>query len=251
MDSTLFLKSEMRNGKTYLKDVYYTAPYKIMSPFQRDHGIEVMMMCASAGLLGGDSFYMDLEIGENSDVLFTTQSYEKIFDSGNGVTKKNLEVTINPGGRLIYLPYPSIPFGGSNFYNISKVNLSVNSRCIYSDILSCGRVGMGERFQMKNLDSVCRVYVGGELVFAEHTRLEPDCVPYDALGLWQGYSHTGMLYVYGAERENEWIEKVRRMELPKGIFGITRCRKGVLLRALGKSGEQIYEFFYRVALLCT
>ena len=44
-----------------------------------------------AGLLDGDTFQGKMVFGQNSDVTFLSQSYEKVFcTKGNGVVKKCL-----------------------------------------------------------------------------------------------------------------------------------------------------------------
>lgn len=62
MNSRLYLETEVRDKKTYIKDVFFKAPYKIMSPFtdEKTGGIQIMLMSASAGLLAGDTFESDL-----------------------------------------------------------------------------------------------------------------------------------------------------------------------------------------------
>ena len=48
--SKVFLKAENKNGKTILEDVHFTAPYKIMRPFEKKDGsIEVMLMQPQPG----------------------------------------------------------------------------------------------------------------------------------------------------------------------------------------------------------
>ena len=59
MKSSLRLETDFSYGKTNIKDIYFEAPYKIMSPFVQEDCTEVMQMCASAGMLSGDMF--DLE----------------------------------------------------------------------------------------------------------------------------------------------------------------------------------------------
>ena len=44
----------VRDGKTILEDLSFTAPYKIMVPFEKENdGIQIMPLCASAGLWQG------------------------------------------------------------------------------------------------------------------------------------------------------------------------------------------------------
>lgn len=46
----------VKNGKTILEDLSFTAPYKIMAPFEKENGgIQIMPLCASAGIMEGDS----------------------------------------------------------------------------------------------------------------------------------------------------------------------------------------------------
>ena len=46
----------LKNGKTILEDLSFTAPYKIMAPFEKENGgIQIMPLCASAGIMEGDS----------------------------------------------------------------------------------------------------------------------------------------------------------------------------------------------------
>ena len=53
--SRLSLRTGLRNGKTIIEDVAFTAPYKIMNPFpKKNGGISVMPLCASAGIMEGD-----------------------------------------------------------------------------------------------------------------------------------------------------------------------------------------------------
>lgn len=43
----------LKDGKTILEDLSFTAPYKIMMPFEKENGgIQIMPLCASAGIYG-------------------------------------------------------------------------------------------------------------------------------------------------------------------------------------------------------
>ena len=73
--SKVFLKAENKNGKTILEDVHFTAPYKIMRPFEKKDGsIEVMLMAASAGIMEGDCQEFQFQIGHGAKVEFRSQS---------------------------------------------------------------------------------------------------------------------------------------------------------------------------------
>ena len=70
---------------------------------------------------------------------------------------------------------------------------------------------MGERFQMKRYQSKTRIYVGDILAMADHTLLDPSWFAYDTPGLWNNYTHNGLLYLYtpDGEQKSRWIQMIR------------------------------------------
>lgn len=252
MESRLFLETDFSYGKTNIKDIYFTSPYKIMSPFTDGSHMEVMLMSSSAGLLGGDSFMQELVFGENSDVTFTSQSYEKVFHTKALQAVKRTSIKAGASSRVKYMPYPVIPFSNSNFYSETNIQLDKTSNFLYCDIFTCGRTGMGEFFEMQRYQSKTKIYVDGKLAFADHTLIDPKQFDYRTMGMWGSFTHNGLLYLYTADqnRETELVEHIRA-EAAKEEFpsGVTRCRKGIVVRTLAMSGEKIYKLFQRAAEL--
>ena len=255
MKSCLRMETDFSYGKTNIKDVYFDAPYKIMSPFHQGEYTEIMQMCASAGMLSGDTFNLELQIGRRSQVKYTSQSYEKIFASKGEQTRKRTKICVEEQAKLCYMPHPMIPFAGSDFYAENEVRIHPKSQLIYCDIFNCGRVAMGEKFKMKRYCSKTRIYVGDVLALADHTLLQPDLFDYQSLGMWGEYTHNGLLYLYtgtpeSSDQDEKWVSCIRDM-IPDAIeAGCTRNQVGITLRALGKSGESIYGFFEKIATLC-
>lgn len=249
MESQLYLETEVKQNKTYIKDVYFTSPYKIMSPFRTESHIDVMLMSASAGLLDGDTFQGEMVFGQNSDVTFLSQSYEKVFcTKGNGVVKK-MSIQVDENAKVKYLPYPVIPFRGSDFQSETKVNLKKDAVFLYGDIFTCGRTGMGEYFKMKRYESKTQISVEGKLVFADHTLILPQSFQYRSLGKWSSYTHNGMLYIHmeTKEQEQRLIETIRNKLQKKVFFGVSAYESGIVVRILSMSGEEIYRIFQEIA----
>ena len=68
-----------KDGKTILEDVSFTAPYKIMTPFEKENGgIQVMPLCASAGIMSGDLQEFSYQVRQGADLEVLSQSFEKI-----------------------------------------------------------------------------------------------------------------------------------------------------------------------------
>lgn len=248
MESRVYLQTALHHGSTHLEDVYCTAPYKIMRPFMRGNCAHVTVMAASAGLLAGDTLEAEYRFGAGSCAAVGTQGYEKVFDTGEGHVMRHTRLSVGGGAHVRFLPQPIIPFAGSDLRSETRVELAEDCRFAYGEIVACGRTGRGEQFRMRRLDSRLQVAVDGRLAFAEHTRLEPMRMDYTGLGQWQGMTHQGLLYVYGPEWEERVLEAVRRTQaLPGGLIGASRAVRGVCVRTLAASGEEVYQLFCALA----
>lgn len=242
------LTAQQYRGRTVLSDCYCTAPFKVMQPFYEGNQAKVILMTASAGILAGDRQELQFSVEPGADLTVLGQGYTKLFRSEYDPSGQTLSMTVQSGGTLRYLPRPIIPFAGSSFSAHGEVSLARDSRLIWSEILSCGRVAMGEQFQMQRYHSRLVVRVEGTPVFLDHCLLQPERVDYRSVGFFDGYSHMGMLYLYG-EDEVALLDAVRSLPF-QGRKAASRARAGVVVRALARRGEQIEQLFQRIAGQC-
>ncbi len=248
MNSHLSVKTKFNNNKTVYDDVYFTPPYKIIAPLYNDKEAEIMILSSSAGLLKNDKIQMDFHFTEHSNVKISSQSYEKVFDTQDGFVEKNTSIIVEENARVLYMPHPTIPFKNSNYMSRVNANISSKSTFFYSDIFTCGRVFMNEKFLMNQFHSCVKICVDSQLVFADNTLINPKVWNYNSLGLWHGYTHNGLLYAYfpNLEKEKEFIEFARRKAeeiIPLFEYGVSQSRKGLCVRILGDNGDKIYNFF--------
>jgi len=217
-----------------------------MHPFRNGVHSDIMMMAASAGLLGGDHFSLDLDFGEGSDATFLSQSYEKVFNTDGKIASKDISIQVGPDAKICYMPYPAIPFAGSNYLSCASVKIHPTATFIYADIFTCGRTGMGEFFAMEKFQSKSKFYVGEKLAFADHTLIDPKKFDYNGMGFWQGYTHNGMMYVYHPDLDaaKSFIERTRELGKKfEGSIGVSKAALGTVVRALAMRGETIWKFF--------
>ena len=158
--SEVFIRTGCRDGVTELKDVYFTAPFKVMHPFERGNGWkEIMIMSVSAGIMAGDRQSYHIEIDAGSKVLITSQSYEKIHRMEGGFAQRETNIVVESDAILYYRPQPVIPFKDSDFRSRTKVVLKdKSSRLIMSDVLCSGRVAMGEEFAYRYYRNLVEIY---------------------------------------------------------------------------------------------
>ncbi|MGN0600886.1 MAG: urease accessory protein UreD [Oscillospiraceae bacterium] len=236
--SILKLTAENRNGRTVITYTEFTAPLKIANPFYRDGYTEVMMMAASAGILEGDAYDIEITVKKNANLKFTVQSYSKIFKADSRGASQRVKISVESGGRLVYMPSPVIPFGGSIFDARTEVRLQKDSSFVMTDILSCGRTAMKERFEFTSYRSRTAVYVEDKLCFLDNQRFVPSETTLSGIGFFEGCSHIGMMYVYGKEPT---IPECERIE-----FALTKASRGTCIRAVADSADEIWQLFGKI-----
>lgn len=238
--SVLKLTAEYKNGRTVITDSEFTAPLKIALPFYRTDHTEVMMMAASAGILEGDVYDIEITVREKAFLKFTGQSYTKVFKADKQGASQNVKITVEKGGTLIYDPCPVIPFGGSIFDSSTDVYLSKGSRLAMTDILASGRAAMNEEFAFKSYRSRTAVHIDGRLSYLDNRRLVPEEAPLRGIGFFEGYSHTASAYFYGIDKQP--LEDALS-GYSSGEAALSLAAAGISVRAAGNGADPIHRLF--------
>lgn len=237
--SELYIKTEYDGKRTIMTDSYFTSPCKVAKPFIYDDHTEIMVMMASAGMLEGDIYDHRYEICDESRLKITGQSYTKIFKCEKTGVEQNVKITLGENAMLYYCPCPVIPFGGSIFSSKTEFHIKKTSVLMFCDIFACGRAAMGESFLFTSYLAKNRVYIDGVPVFSDFTRLIPKEADLSGIGFFEGYSHTGLIYIYGSDIG----------ELPEtaGLeAAMTHASAGICVKVLGNSADEIVRFFKNI-----
>ncbi len=253
MATELKLRIGVCGEKSAVTESYFTSPLKIGTPNTGGDRLKVVLMMASAGILKGDRFHYEITCDAGTKTLLTEQSYTKIFDTGEGAAGKSQTVTVGGNASLYYRPCAAIPFGGSTYDGEMTVHLKKNSEFVYADIVTAGRVGMGERFAFRHYRNRVCVLEEGRPVWMDHCLLEPAFMDPEGMLFFDGCTHQGTFYYYGApEREEKLLtffanREEDRERHPSGekhlCCGVSKAQKGICVRILGHTAQEIEEFF--------
>ena len=207
--SQLHLTTGIQEGKTVLKDLSFTAPYKVMTPFRKnDGGIAVMPLCASAGIMEGDCQKISFLIQEGSDIEYLSQSFEKIHKMKEGYAKRETNIIQEKNSIFFYHPQPVIPFRDSAFESNMEIHLEdETARFCISEILSGGRKAYEELFTYRRYVSKIQIYRGTRLIYRDYTRYEPKARKMEEIGMYEGYTHLASLFL-SAGPDKGWEEEI-------------------------------------------
>ena len=244
--SSLYLKAACRDGKTYLADVSFTAPYKIMLPFERKDGsIQVMQLTASAGIMEGDRQEFRFEVLPEADLEFISQSYDKIHQMKEGCAKRFTSVQVAAGASFCFNPQPTIPFKDSAFENRMEVSLEDQTSAFQmSEIFSCGRHASGEAFAYRFYHNLVEIRRAGRLIYRDNTRYESARFDMPGLGMYEGYTHLLNLFLTRPEQPEAFFRSAREFlsALTDAEGGITELMDGdFAVRVLGRRAQRLEE----------
>lgn len=140
-----------------------------------------------------------------------------------------MKISVENGGKLLYLPQPVIPFAESVFDSRTEIFLDSGSQFVMEDIFSCGRTAMNERFAFKSYRSRTAVHIDGKLAFLDNVKLLPNEADPSEIGFYEGHTHSGMMYTYNVEAS--------------GDICCTNAYKGKAFRILSDCAQSISEKF--------
>lgn len=251
--SVLSLETIYKKNKTIIKDCYFTPPFKLTRPFYLSGDeMKLIVMSASAGMMAGDCQEISLKIGQNSQVYYTTQSYEKIHKMEQGEANRRINITIDEHAFLKYMPLSVIPFEDSVIKNYINIELKDNtSKLLFCDLITAGRVGHGECFKYKYYGCNVNITQKGKLLYHENTVYEPKVCDMQGFGMYEGYTHLVNVLLINIGREKELLEQIRELiaQTPdiNGGASLMQCG-GISIKALGRSAQRLEDLVGAIKL---
>ena len=236
-------------GESYVKDLAFTAPYKIMAPFHRPNGcIQLMLMSASAGIMAGDRQEFDFTIESGAQVEYISQAYEKIHQMVEGEAIRKTRVHVDSHAKLLFNPQTTIPFKDSSYTNYMDIYLKDDSSCFFmSEILSCGRAARDEKFQYTKYHNLVHIYRGKELIYRDNSRFAPSRYDMTGFGMYEGYSHMGTIFLSKSLLKDDSVAEESFLALLEKVSdlegGFTRTAWGDYVVRLFAHRAQILETF--------
>ncbi|THU40617.1 urease accessory protein UreD [Niastella caeni] len=256
MNAHLHIHTAIRKGITYLKQSYYTPPFKVANITEDKQAgpLHLMLMCSSPGVLEGDDYQLKINVEENCHLHLHTQSYQRLFNMQKGA-RQRLEVNLQKGSSFVFIPHPAVPHKHAVFSTYNKIYLQGNNRLIWGELLTCGRKLNGEQFDFVKYHSITDVYLHGRLVIKENWLVQPGITNVHAIGQWEGYSHqASMIILDKPETIAEAYETINNyLQQQNDItFGISALPDaGIIVRILGHKAEQLFNCQQRIAALIT
>lgn len=229
--------------------VRHHGPLRVQKPLYPEGGevCHTILLHPPAGIVGGDTLSLDIDIGECAHVLLTTPGSGKWYRSDGRTALVSQRLRVASGAVCEWLPQESIVFDGALGRLDTVFNLEGDATLIAADMLCLGRTGSGERFSRGQLALTTRLCVDGRPIWLERGRLVGGGPLLDSPVGLNGQPVIATLLVKGPGVDSGLRDACREIICETGESGVTLLPDGLLVaRWLGPASEPGRQWMRRI-----
>ena len=234
-------------NKTVLTQQYSKAPLLVQKALHYDVANPAMaylfLMSSSGGILQGDRYHIDISIKSNAIANITTQGATRIYKMESNYGAQFIDIDVDDNAYLEFLPDQIIPYKKARYFQQVLIKSGIDSTIVYSEIMTPGRVAMGEMFDY----DLCYLRLvakskSGKTLFVDAARLDPKEQRFNQTGILETKSVFGTLYIItkkNLQKISDDIETVlQNTDLVCGCSFLPED-SGLVVRIMGNYSEDI------------
>ncbi len=237
------LSVESRGGRSVAADLYSAQPLRILMPRPGvGEPLTAVLANLSGGIVGGDLYEADINVGSGSSLTLTAQAAEKIYKSSGAESENRLTMRVAEGAVLEWLPQGTILFDRALFRQRVRFDLAADSTLFAGAISVLGRSAMGETFSSGRYREHWDLKRDGRLVWADRFELaDPAGVAAVASGLRDVSSFATALFARpDAADDLDWARDVQAEAAGDIRCGVTAIDNNLLvMRWLGPDAMRL------------
>ena len=245
------------------------APLKIQRPFYPE-GTDIchsVILHTAGGIVGGDQLSLDFHLQSNAKALITTAAASKIYRSNGLQANQNIQIKVDSGAYLEWLPQETIIFNGAIYRQDLRVELAPSATFLTWDITRFGRTARGEKFSQGEARNYTEIWQQGKPLWIDRQWLpgseeiinNPHSLagkPIVASLIWVGQTVSPEIVQKARilwERQNNdsslvdqpspLLRSDKDTNPTTGEAGVTRLMQGLLCRYRGNSTSEVRNWF--------
>jgi urease accessory protein len=232
-----------QGGHAALDHLYYRDPMKILFPRPMAGDLATaVLVTTSGGMVGGDKLAFAGKVEQGASALFTAQAAEKIYRSAGPDCEMSVDLDVEDGGWLEWLPHESILFDQARLKRKTTVSATGTGMVMAGEMMVFGRLARGEVFTTGLARDAWDVSIDGRPIWRDALHLEGEVLrmlDHEAAFDGARASATAILVGQGAEDQ---IENARDC-LESACAGLDA--RDVLCGATAMKGIVIARFMAR------
>jgi len=243
-------------GKTIITKQFSQVPLQILRALYLEISLPDMaylyVISPSGGILQGDRYRIDVSLKNNAVAHMTTQGATRIYGMNSNFATQILNITVDDNCYLEYIPDQIIPYKNSRYYQKVNLNVHDNSTLIYSEVITAGRVAMGESFEY----DICYLKIhctnqDSKIRFLENTKIEPKKQRLKDFGILGKYDTVGTVYILTRKEnviplENTINKDIKNTDTVSIGTSIISDESGIIIRILANKTDDIFDIIYKI-----
>lgn len=244
-----------RQPRTRLADMSFKGPLRVQRPFYPEGDVcHLYLLHPPGGLVSGDHLSIEVRAEAGSHGLITTPSAGKIYrsDSRNGSQRQQVELTVEAGASLEWLPMETLIYDGANGQLQTRIELAAGARFIGLDMLCIGRPHSQLPFVSGRAEQRLQIWRDGRPLLIERLLLDARQPQWQQPAGFHGSHVVATLVAAGvpepqqtAEALREQIPELAELRLDEQ-FSISVRMDLLLVRYLGNNSEYGNRILRRV-----
>jgi urease accessory protein len=237
-----------RLGATELIYNHQQAPLKIQRPFypEGEKVCHSVILHTAGGVVGGDRLSANIHLQPHTQAVITTAAAGKIYRSNGLQAKQTIDIQIDAGACLEWLPQETILFNGAIYRQNLRVELATGANFIGWEITRFGRSARGEKFYQGEWRSHTEIWQEGVPLWIDRQYLPGSEEVFHSPHGLSGQPTAGNFIYLGSPVSKETIEKARSIFTSHSLIGVTRLENGFLCRYRGASTSEVRNWFTSV-----
>ena len=240
-------------GVTILRVREQQPPWRVVRGFPTPSGETLAHVHnLSGGILDSDSLSWQIDVGPRAKAQVTSTGATRVYRSRSASSRasQRLRINIASGAYLEYLPDQLIPFAGSRFDQVARVEIERGGSLIWWDRVAPGREASDEIFRFESLTSQFELIADGQPVAIERWALSPLVQRLDSIARLGSFRHFANCYIcrageptsYWRTFESQLQIAADRFSSPEVLWGVTSLRAhGLVIRGVAVNGRSLAE----------
>jgi len=182
-EARLELVLARREGRTVATRMAHRGPLRVQKLLWPEGPAvaHAILLHPPAGLAGGDSLSLALDLEPGSAALLTTPGAGRWY-RGDASAEQRIAIGVGAGACLEWLPQETVLHDGVIGRQTMRVDVAAGATVLGVDVLVLGRRASGERLECADFGSRLELVRDGRVLLAEHARIDTRAAGAAALG---------------------------------------------------------------------
>jgi urease accessory protein len=229
-------------GRCALKEQYNSQLHRVLQLIPGgapEEGV-VYLLNPTGGIVQGDDLEAEIRVEPGAHAIVTSPSATKVYRMERDGAVSRMRLRVERGAVLEYLPEPVIPHAGARFIEDLSLDVEEGGRALAWEILAPGRAARGESLAYDRLEFRLDVRAAGRVVMRERGAIAP-AEGVSGPAVLSRFTSYGILVAIGDDDGR--VEAALRDLARDGFAGVTRLRRGVVLKTLAGESRRVRELF--------